>query len=89
MSIIETLNQSDFVYKFRAIRQDNFSREALDKLFDCYDEFGENVEFDPIAICHEWAEYDSREKAEKDYDDNIDEEYIIELPSGGVLIQAH
>jgi len=58
-----TLNQSEFVSRFLAIRPGNFSTEALRALFDFLDreeqDLGEEQEFDAIAICCEWTEYGS------------------------------
>ena len=59
--IVETLNQYQFVDKFKAIRPDNFSYEGLQALFtaieDCSESMGEDVIFDPIAICCDFTEY--------------------------------
>jgi hypothetical protein len=66
-----TLNESEFVNRFLAIRPENFSREALRVLFAHLEELerdcGEEVEFDPIGICCDWAEYDSATEAAEAY----------------------
>ena len=58
-----TLNESEFINRFMAIRPNQFSREALVALFDYLDkledDLGEETEFDPIAICCDWTEYAS------------------------------
>ena len=58
-----TLNEYQFVEKFTAIRPTQFSVEALRALFAHLEELerdlGEETEFDPIAICCDWSEYDS------------------------------
>jgi len=88
MAIIKTYTLFEFISDFRDYRPDQFSKEALERLFYYYDEFGEDIEFDPTAISCEWTEYDNIEEAEEEYG-NIEEDYILELPSGGVLIQPH
>jgi hypothetical protein len=44
-------------------RKDNFSYEGLEALFDYLTEYendlGEDIEFDPIAICCEYSEHES------------------------------
>ena len=56
-----TLIESEFVNRFRAIRPEQFSIEALRALFDFLDEqerdLGEEQELDVIAICCDWTEY--------------------------------
>lgn len=66
-----TLTESEFVNRFRAIRPDNFSVEALRALFDHLDQLeqdlGEEQEFDAVAICCDWTEYPSGLEAAKAY----------------------
>jgi hypothetical protein len=67
-----TINESEFINRFLAIRPENFSREALRALFEYYEEIeqggGGELEFDPIAICCDWTEYDSAQEAADAYD---------------------
>lgn len=61
MAIVQTLTKSAFVDAFKqSSRKDQFSYEALEAIFDYLEEYsdstGENVEFDIVAICCEWAE---------------------------------
>lgn len=63
-----TLTESDFVNRFLEIRPENFSREALRALFDYYECISVDTEFDPIAICCDWTEYDSFQAAAEAYD---------------------
>ena len=52
-----TLSKNDFVTLFRQVRPNQFSYEALETLFDYFEEINDNeIEFDPIAICCEYAE---------------------------------
>lgn len=65
MAIIETITETLFISRFREIRPDDFSFEALQVLFHYFDELseetGENIEFDPIAICCDFSELNESE----------------------------
>ena len=56
------VNFYDFSRWFEQYRPNNFSREGLQCLFDFLEEFeegtGEEIEFDPIALCCEYTEYE-------------------------------
>lgn len=83
----------------------NFSLEGAEAVQAYYDdlsdELGEDIEFDAIAWCCEWAEYDSIGEAMNDYKQDGDDELtegemlawfqdntqVIELDNGHVLIQ--
>jgi hypothetical protein len=55
-----TLNKDQFRFQMDQVRPNQFSYEALGTLFDDFEQYeestGEQVEFDPIAICCEYAE---------------------------------
>ena len=51
-----TLNKDQFRFQMDQVRPNQFSYEALGTLFDYFEEIDENMEFDPIAICCEYAE---------------------------------
>jgi len=62
--MIQTLRLSDFTNAFRNSNRDGqFSFEALELIFDYIEDYerdtGEQVEFDMIALCCEWAEEDA------------------------------
>lgn len=62
--MIDAVTQTEFVDRFVKIdRENNFSywgRIALFEYFEQYEEdTGEQIEFDPIAICCEYTEYES------------------------------
>lgn len=68
MAIVQTLGQGDFVQMFKeSSRKDQFSVEALEAIFDYLDtyseETGDNVEFDLVGICCNWAEMTWQEVA--------------------------
>lgn len=83
----------------------NFSLEGAEAVQAYYDdlsdELGEDIEFDAIAWCCEWAEYDSITEAMNGYKQDGDDELtegemlawfqdntqVIELDNGHVLVQ--
>ena len=75
--IYERVTQSDFCRAFK-IREDNFSREGLEALYDhlvgIAEDTGQPIEFDVIALCCEYTEYESFEKLLKDHPDIRDME---------------
>ena len=72
--MIETVTKSTFINWFRSsdTYRDNFSYMGLDALFDYLEEVedgtGIKIEFDPIAICCDFSEYDSLEEITEMYD---------------------
>ena len=105
MSIVNTIS-NDYEFWYWLKKSDDYSKnftldgaKALQAYYDeLSEELGENIEFDPIAWCCEFSEYDSLAEAYKElrYDytfvqgealDNFnDNTTIIELDNGGVLI---
>ena len=69
----DTINKDQFINWFRSsdTYRNNFSYEGLSSLFDYLEEIeestGEELEFDPIALCCEFSEYDSLEDLIDDY----------------------
>ena len=68
----QTMNEFDFKNEFKKIRPDNFSYDGLDVLYYHLIQFeedtGEELEFDPIAYCCEFSEYNNFEDVKKNYD---------------------
>ena len=66
-----TLTESEFINRFVAIRPNQFSREALAALFEHFTDLesvsDQEIEFDAIAICCDWTEYDSALEAAEAY----------------------
>jgi hypothetical protein len=59
--IYTQVTKSSFIDAFKqSSRKDQFSYDALGTIFDCIEEYsqdlGENVELDIVAICCDWAE---------------------------------
>ena len=84
-----TYSKTQFIKEFHEFCPGNFSESALEKLFDYYDNFDENIEFDPVCISCDWDEYSSLEEAEHEYSERLDDEDLIRLSGGGVLVLAH
>ena len=72
--MIETVTKSTFIDSFRSsdTYKNNFSYMGLDALYDYLEEFeedtGEQIQFDLVAICCDFSEYDSLEEIIEDYD---------------------
>ena len=68
----QTMNEFDFKNEFKKIRPDNFSYDGLTVLYDYLIQYEEDcdteLEFDPIAYCCEYTEFDSFEDVKKNYD---------------------
>ena len=66
------VNYYTFREWFETNRPDNFSRYGLLALWEMLEEYedstGEEIEFDPIALCCEYDEYDNIEEFHKTYD---------------------
>ena len=72
----QTINFTTFANAFRnSNRADQFSYEALELIFDYIEEYerdtGEQVEFDMIGVCCEWAE-DTPEEIAANYSIDIE-----------------
>jgi hypothetical protein len=61
----QSINCHEFINAFDKLRPDNFSRDALIMMFEYFEEYerdiGEEIEFDPIAICCEYVEQSPHE----------------------------
>ena len=101
--IFQTVNQSDFIDAFYAIRPDNFSHAGLKALYEYFEQFsedtGEPFKLDVIAICCEFSEYEDLEEVFEVYpnlqyaepeslDDLRRNTTVIEFDSG-IIIQDY
>tara|TARA_R110000803_G_scaffold24702_1_gene59314 strand:- start:743 stop:1057 length:315 start_codon:yes stop_codon:yes gene_type:complete len=83
MTIVKTLNEYQFADEFNKVRPDQFSYEALKTLYNYLDElYSEEMgigsyELDVIALCCNYAEYDSL----SDFNDNYgtDFERLVDI----------
>ena len=67
----QSVNEYDFLKAFKECRPNNFSRAGLFTLYDYLEQYeddtGEEIELDVIALCCEYAEYDSLQEFQRDY----------------------
>ena len=69
----QSVTRFDFVDWFRGsdTYKNNFSYNGLNSLFDYFEELeedmGQEIDFDPIAICCEYSEYDNLEEIKDNY----------------------
>ena len=68
----QTMNEFDFKNEFKKIRPDNFSYDGLTALYDYLIQYeedcGTELEFDPIAYCCEFSEYENFKEVKQNYD---------------------
>ena len=91
----QTINEFDFKNEFKKIRPNNFSYDGLTALYDHLIQYEENcdteLEFDPIAYCCEYTEFDSFEDVKKNYDVKTLEELqdkttVLKIPNSEKLV---
>lgn len=102
--MITRISENEFIQTFdRMGRTENFTIEARRALFEYYeqleDDLGEQIEFDPIAICCDWAEYKNPVEVMREYgfsceidsDDGeeTDEQIIEHLRDCTAVIEFH
>ena len=78
---------------FDALHQANreFSYDACKAMIEFYDELGEDVEFDPVAISGDWNEMspENIERAGEEYMKDIrDNTVVYELENGNILYMS-
>jgi len=96
--MVTTITETVFIDTFTTIGRDiNFSIAARKALFAYYEELevscDTKIEFDPIAICCEWSEYDSLESLNEDRITELESinelqevTQVIELSNGALLM---
>jgi hypothetical protein len=66
------ISEYEFNIWFKVNRPNNFSYAGRQALFEYLEEYedstGEQIEFDPIALCCEYTEYDNIAEFHLDYD---------------------
>ena len=91
----QTMNEFDFKNEFKKIRPNNFSYDGLTALYDDLTQYEEScdteLEFDPIAYCCEYTEFDSFEDVKKNYDVETLEELqdkttVLKIPNSEKLV---
>jgi hypothetical protein len=73
MSIIQTVNKSQFIDNLLADDYASWTYEDAGALFDYYEQFsddlGEDIELDRVALRCEWTRADSIDEVIEEYDD--------------------
>jgi len=91
----QTINEFDFKNEFKKIRPDNFSYDGLTVLYDHLIQFEEDtdqeLEFDPIAYCCEYTEYENFNEVKQNYDiksfkELKDNTTVLKIPNTSRLI---
>ena len=95
--LYQEISKTDFVDQFKIMnRSENFSREGLEALYGYFEELSDdqNIQFDVIAICCDFTEYDSLADFNRDYGmkfDDIEEIYdftqVISINNEKFIIQ--
>ena len=95
MSIIQTVNKSQFIDNLLADDYASWTYEDAEALFDYYEQFsddmGEDVELDRVALRCEWTRADSIDEVIEDYDDinsleDLQDQTQVIEHLGGVLL---
>ena len=90
----------DFERAFKDFDRDNFSYDGLKALFEYLEEYeddtGEELELDVIALCCEYAEYDSLKDFNDDYGTKYseieqveDKTQVIPIDDNSFIIQQY
>ena len=88
----QTINLSQFRQAFHDMgRGEQFSYEALEVIYDYFEEFDSNYELDVISICCEFAEMSLNEIIEAynidiTYDDNIYSQVLDYLSNNSIYL---
>lgn len=89
----QTINFYDFQKAFQDLRPNNFSYQGLRALFEYLEELeestGEEIEFDIIALCCDFTEYESVEEYARDYSDDLEDNLATTSDSGSLIVYAH
>ena len=96
MAITDTITEYSFRDGFMSMdsTKNNFSYEGLRQLYiyleELSDGIGEDIEFDPVAFCMDYAEYTSMEELKDNYstvDDQELEDNIIYKGKDFILVR--
>jgi hypothetical protein len=95
--LYQEISKTDFIDRFHKMnRSENFSREGLEALYGYFEELSEdqNIQFDVIAICCDFTEYNNLAEFNLDYGmkfDDIEEIYdftqVISIDNEKFIIQ--
>lgn len=80
----QTITKQDFVDAFhQAGREDNFSDEALEMMFDYFEDMDPDMELDVIAVCCEYTEQSIPDFATEN---NISEDEVMDYLNDYTLV---
>ena len=91
----QTMNEFDFKNEFKKIRPDNFSYDGLTALYDHLIQYEKDcdteLEFDPIAYCCEFTEYENFKEIKQNYDvedlEHLEQNTIVlKIPNSEKLV---
>lgn len=89
----QTINFYDFQKAFQDLRPNSFSYQGLRALFEYLEELeestGDEIEFDVIALCCDFTEYESAEEYARDYSDDLEDNLATTSDSGSLIVYAH
>ena len=86
--IRETVTKSRFIDWFKvgnSTRENQFSYEALEFLYEYLSDQEEDVEFDPISVCCEFTEYEDISEFNRDFQTDYEDERDLESYEEGVI----
>ena len=96
--MINIMNKYDFQNDFMKVRPDQFSYKALQALWEHFEQYeegtGDTIEFDPIAICCDYSEFQDIKEVQKNYPDitsmkDLERETKVIPFDGGFVIQNY
>jgi hypothetical protein len=96
--MVDTITVYTFRDWFLKHRENNFSYDGLTALYEYLtnleDDIGEQIEFDPIAICCDYTEYKNLDEIKKEYDDiktieDLEDNTSVIQFDEGLIIQAY
>ena len=89
----QTINFYQFATQFQAIRPNSFSREGLIALWEYLEQseedMGEEMEFDVIALCCDFIEYESLADYQQDYSDDVEDYIVATTENNGIIVCSH
>ena len=96
--MVDTITINTFTDWFMKHRPNNFTYEGLQALYEYLtnleDDMGEQIEFDPIAICCDYTEYKNLDEIKKEYDDiktieDLEEQTSVIQFDEGLILHAY
>ena len=96
--MINIMNEYNFTDDLMKVRPDQFSYKALQALWEHFEQYeegtGDTIEFDPIAICCDYSEFQDIKEVQKNYPDitsmkDLERETKVISFDGGFVIQNY